>query len=139
MFSGLITELKSQAAEFVRTVKTREFWVYFVVMLMLAGIAFAGVYLAAGFDPLTRSQLRMAMSCRTGEAQIGTIIVGLFVFGIACVFTLGEVTAWVEAQREARAPGRRPSGLGYWRPLLHVVGTMLLGIGGFLLMSAWCT
>lgn len=139
MFSGLITELKSQAAEFARTVKTREFWVYFVVMLMLAGIAFAGVYLAAGFDPLTRSQLRMAMSCRTGEAQIGTIIVGLFVFGIACVFTLGEVTAWVEAQREARAPGRRPSGLGYWRPLLHVVGTMLLGIGGFLLMSAWCT
>lgn len=138
MFAGLITELKEQAAELVRTIRTREFWIYACVTVVLAVVAFAAVYLAAGFNPLTRNQLRMAISCRTGEAQIGTIIVGLFVFGLASVFTLGEVTQWIEAQRQSRAPGRRPPRLSFWRPLLHVLGTALLGIGGFLLMSAWC-
>ena len=139
MFSGLITELKEQAVELARTIRTREFWIYSCVTVVLAAVAFAAVYLAAGFNPLTRNQLHMAISCRTGEAQIGTIIVGLFVFGLACVFTLGEVTHWIEAQRRSRVPGRRPSRLSFWLPLLHVVGTALLGIGGFLLMSAWCT
>lgn len=139
MFSGLIKELRQQAAAVGEAVTTREFWIYFAVVLVLVGMALGVIYLAAGFDPLTRAQLRMAVSCRTGERQIGTIIVGLFVFGLACVFTLGEVVNWVEEKRQSRAPGRQSFKLSYWRPILHVIGTLTLGLTGYLLMSAWCT
>lgn len=139
MLSGLIKELRQQAAAVREAVTTREFWIYFAVVLALVGMALGVIYLAAGFDPLTRAQLRMAVSCRTGERQIGTIIVGLFVFGLACVFTLGEVVNWVEEKRQSRAPGRQSFKLSYWRPVLHVVGTLTLGLTGYLLMSAWCT
>ena len=139
MFSGLIKELKQQAEDLVRSGQTREFWIYLVVVLALVGMVLGGFYLAAGFDPLTRAQLRMAVSCRTGERQIGTIIAGVFVFGVACVFTLGEVVNWVEEKRQSRAPGRQSYKLSYWRPILHVLGTLALGITGYLLMSAWCS
>jgi hypothetical protein len=139
MFSGLIEELKRLGNAFRSGVKTREFWIYVVVIGALVLIALAGIYLASGFDPLTRSQLKMGFSCRTGERQIGTIIVGVFVFGLACVFTLGEVVHWVEEYRLERGRSRRRGNLNPWRPILHVVGTVILGVGGYLLMSAWCT
>lgn len=53
--------------------------------------------------------------------------------------SLGEVVNWVEETRMSRAPGRHMYPIGYWRPILHVVGTVGLGVGGFLLMQAWCT
>lgn len=139
MFSGLIKELRQQAASVASTVKTREFWIYLVVVLVLVGMMAGVVYLAIGFDPLTRNQLRMAISCRTGEGQIGTIIAGLFVFGLACIFTLGEVVHWVEEKKMSRSPGRQRINISYWRPILHIVGTLALGVTGYLLMSAWCT
>jgi hypothetical protein len=139
VFSGLIKELRAQVLDLAGSVKTSEFWIYVAVVLTVAGMVLGGFYLAAGFDPLTRAQLRMAVSCRTGERQIGTIIAGLFVFGVACVFTLGEVVHWVEEKRQSRAPGRQGYKLSYWRPILHVVGTLTLGLTGYLLMSAWCS
>jgi cytochrome bd-type quinol oxidase subunit 2 len=139
VFSGLTKELRQQAATVASTIRTREFWIYLAVVLVLVGMAAGVVYLAIGFDPLTRAQLRMAISCRTGESQIGTIIAGLFVFGLACVFTLGEVVHWVEEKRMSRAPGRQKIKLSYWRPILHVAGTLALGVTGYVLMSAWCS
>lgn len=139
MFSAVFKELGKQAGELANAAKTREFWIYVAVIFVLLAVALGGLYLAAGFDPLTRGQLKMAVSCRTGEGQIATIIVGVFVFGIACVFTLGEVVQWVEEKRRSRAPGRRAAKLSYWRPILHVAGTLLLGAIGFILMSVWCS
>jgi|GEM_PF-6452785 len=139
MLAGLVSELREQVALLRDAMKTRELWIYTGVIVALALVAFAGIYLAAGFDPLTRGQLRMAISCQTSEGKIGTIIVGFFVFCIACVFTLGEVTQWVEETRQNRVPGRRHYKLSYWRAVLHVLGTIALGIGGYLLMSAWCS
>lgn len=139
MFSGLIKEFGLQVAAVREAASTREFWIYVGVIVALTGMAIGIVYVAIGFDPLTRGQLRMAVSCRTGERQIGTIIVGLFVFGLASVFTLGEVVNWVEEKRQSRAPGRQSFKLSYWRPILHVAGTLLLGVTGYFLMSAWCS
>lgn len=139
MFSGLINELGQQLAALRAAVKTREFWIYVAIVLVLAGMGIGIFYLAIGFDPLTRGQLRMAVSCKTGEGQIGTIIVGLFVFGLACVFTLGEVVNWVEEKRMSRAPGRHSAPISYWRPILHIAGTLALGVTGYVLMSAWCS
>jgi hypothetical protein len=139
MFSGLINELKTQANNLRSAVKTREFWIYVAVIGVLALVGLAGTYLAVGFDPLTRGQLHMGFSCRTGERQIGTVIVGVFVFGLACVFTLGEVVHWVEEYRMSRSPGRRHIKINNLRPILHVAGTIILGVSGYLLMSAWCT
>ncbi len=139
MFSGLIKELGRQVEAVSDAVKTREFWIYLAIILVLAGMAMGIVYVAIGFDPLTRGQLSMAVSCRTGERQIGAIIVGLMVFGLACVFTLGEVVNWVEEKRISRAPGRQKFKISYWRPILHVVGTLVLGVTGYFVMSAWCS
>ncbi len=139
MFSGFFRELKSQIVALNQAVRTREFWIYVLVMMALLLVAAACVWLAVGFDPLTRSQLRMALSCRTGEGQLATIIIGGFVFGLACLFSLGEVIHWVEETRMARSPGRQPYTVGYWRPVLHVLGTVALGVGGFMLMRAWCS
>ena len=139
MFSGLIKELGRQVEAVSDAVKTREFWIYLAIILVLAGMAMGIVYVAIGFDPLTRGQLSMAVSCRTGERQIGAIIVGLMVFGLACVFTRGEVVNWVEEKRISRAPGRQKFKISYWRQILHVVGTLVLGVTGYFVMSAWCS
>jgi hypothetical protein len=139
VFSGFVKELERQVEAVSDAVRTREFWIYLAIVLVLAGMAIGIVYVAIGFDPLTRGQLSMAVSCKTGERQIGTIIVGLMVFGLACVFTLGEVVNWVEETRTSRAPGRQKFKISYWRPILHVVGTLALGVTGYLLMSAWCS
>ncbi len=119
--------------------RTREFWIYFGVIAELVLTAVAGIRLATGFDPITRGQLRMGFSYRTGEGQLATIIIGCFVFGAACVFTPGEVINWVEETRNSRAPGRQHYKIGCWRPILHVLGTLPLGVGGYLLLLTWCT
>ncbi len=139
MFSGFFRELKEQFDTLVQVLKTREFWIYFAVIVVLLVFVLGMVRLAVGFDPLTRQQLGMAFSCKTGQAQLGTIIVGLFVFAIACVFTLGEIVNWVEETRMSRAPGRQPYKIDYWRPLLHIVGTIALGATGYYLMLTWCS
>ncbi len=138
MFSGLIEELKRLASTFRSAVKTREFWIYVAVISGLVLLTLAGLYLAAGFDPLTRAQLKMGISCRTGERQIGAIIVGVFVFGLACVFTMGEVVHWVEDYRLSRGRNRRRDQPSHWRPVLSVAGTIVLGVSGYAMMSAWC-
>jgi hypothetical protein len=139
MFSGFFRECKAEIVSLVRLFKTRELWIYVGVILVLLLIAVAGIRLATGFDPLTREQLRMSFSCRTGEGQLATIIVGAFAFAMACVFTLGEVINWVEETRMSHAPGRQPYKVGYWRPILHVLGTVILGVSGYVLMLTWCT
>ena len=139
MFVGFFTELKSQFIELARMVRTREFWIYAAVVLLFCLLAFAGVRMAIGFDPLTRGWLGINFSCRTGGGQLATIIIGSFVFGLACLFTLGEVVNWVEETRMSRQPGRHMYPIGIWRPLLHVLGTIFVGVGGFALMQAWCT
>ena len=92
-----------------------------------------------GFDPLTRGMLGLGFTCKTGEGQLATIIVGGFVFGLACLFTLGEVVHWIEETRASRAPGRRNSAVGILRPVLHMLGTVLLGVTGYALMLSWCS
>ena len=139
MVAGFFRELKRQIVTLNQIVRTREFWIYFAVIVALAVIAFAGIWLAVGFDPLTRAQLQMRLSCRTGEGQLATIIIGAFVFGLSCLFTLGEVIHWVEEKRMSRAPGRLPYEVGFWRPVFYVLGTIGLGVGGVVLMRAWCS
>ncbi len=139
MFFGFFRELKAQLVTLGQVIRTREFWIYFVLIAVLLLIAVAGIRLATGFDPQTRGQLGMDFSCKTGEGQLATIIIGSFVFAIACLFTLGEVINWVEETRMARAPGRQHYKIGYWRPILHVAGTIILGVSGYVLMLTWCT
>lgn len=140
MFSGFFRELKEQIVEAGRVMRTREFWIYVGVILLLGLMAVAGFRLATAFDPLTRGQMQLDFSCRTGQGQLATIIVGCFVFVIACVFALGEVINWVESSRTARMPGREHYEVeSYWRPILFVVGTLALGGGLYLSLSVWCT
>ena len=139
LLAGFFRELKAQIVEVGQMIRTREFWIYVAVMLSLLLLAALGIRVATGFDPLTRGQLGMSFSCRTGEGQLATIIVGGFVFALACVFTLGEIIHWVEETRRARAPGRRGYKVNYWRPFLFLAGTLILGTGGYALMSSWCT
>ena len=138
MFSGFFRELKTQIQTLAEMLRSREFWIYAALILILVLIAAGGIRLATGFDPQTRTLLRMGFSCRTGEGQLATIIIGAFVFAIASIFTLGEVIHWVEETRMSRAPGRNFK-VGYWRPILHVLGTIILGVSGYSLMLAWCT
>jgi hypothetical protein len=139
MFSGFFRELKSQILTLGQIIRTREFWIYFAVIVVLLLIAAGGIRLATSFDPMTRGMLRMSFSCRTSEGKLATIMVGSLVFGIASVLSLGEVIHWVEETRELRAPGRLPHKISYWRPILHVVGTVALGTTGYLLMLSWCS
>lgn len=136
--SEFYREIRRQVINLNQILRTREFWIYVALILVMTLIAIAGIWVAVGFDPLTRGQLNMRFSCRTGEGQLATIIIGGFVFGLSCLFTLGEVINWVEETRMARAPGRHPYEISYWRPILHVIGTVTLGIGGFAMMRAWC-
>jgi hypothetical protein len=139
MFSGFFKELKSQMISVAQVVQTREFWIYLGVLVVLLLIAAGGIRLATSFDPMTRGMLRMSFSCNTGEGQLATIIIGSFVFLAASVVTLGEVINWVEETKISQAPGRHPYKISYWRPILHVIGTMALGGGGYSLMLTWCT
>jgi len=139
MASEFLRELKRQVIAVNAIVRTREFWIYVGVIAVFAALGVAGIWLAVGFDPLTRGQLQMRLSCRTGEGQLATIIIGAFVFGLSCLFTLGEVISWVEEKRMSRAPGRQPYEGGIWRPALHVLGTVVIGVGGLALMRAWCS
>lgn len=139
MASEFLRELKRQVIAVNAIIRTREFWIYVGVIAVFVALAVAGIWLAVGFDPLTRGQLQMRLSCRTGEGQLATIIIGAFVFGLSCLFTLGEVISWVEEKRMSRAPGRQPYEVGIWRPALHVLGTVVIGVGGLALMRAWCT
>lgn len=138
MWSGIFREMKTAFRDLAQMVQTRDFWIYVAVILVMVLIAAAGIRLASGFDPQTRHWLQMGFSCRSGEGQLATIIVGAFVFAIACAFTLGEVIHWVEEKRMSQAPGRHFE-VGYWRPILHVIGTVILGVSGYSLMLAWCT
>ena len=139
MAAGFFRELKQQIVILNQIVRTREFWIYFAVILVFVVIAVAGIWMAIGFDPQTRGNLQMRLSCRTGEGQLATIIIGGFVFALSCLFTLGEVINWVEEKRMSRAPGRQPYDGSLWRPALSVLGTAVIGVGGFALMRAWCT
>jgi hypothetical protein len=139
MFSAFFREVKSQLVTLNQIVRTREFWIYVGVICVFLLIAGAGIRLATGFDPLSRGQLNLSFSCNTGEGQLATIIIGSFIFAVACIFTLGEVVNWVEETRMAKAPGRKGYKVGYWRPILHVLGTVVLGVSGYSLMLTWCT
>lgn len=139
MFSRFFRELKSQLITLGEVVRTREFWIYVGVIAVLLLLAVAVLRLATSFDPMTRGMLRMGFTCKTGEGQLATIFVGSFVFSIASVVTLGEVINWVEETRASRAPGRYPHKISYWRPILHVLGTVVLGVSGYFLLLTWCT
>ncbi len=139
MLSRLFKELKVQAVEVVNVLRTREFWIYAAVILLMILMAVAVIRLATGFDPITRGQLHLGFSCQSGQGQMATIIVGCFVFAIACVFTLGEVVYWVEETRIARLSGHDYYPVNYWRPLCCVLGTVFLGVVGYLVLLTWCT
>ena len=139
MFSAFFREVKSQLVTLNQIVRTREFWIYVGVVCLFLLIAAAGIRLATGFDPLSRGQLNLSFACNTGEGQLATIIIGSFIFAVASIFTLGEVVNWVEETRMAKAPGRKIYKINYWRPILHVLGTVLLGVSGYSLMLTWCT
>ena len=139
MLLGLIKEIGQQLTAARESVKTREFWIYAAVISTLLLLAVGSMYLAVGFDPLTRAQMKMALSCRTGEGKIATIIIGCFVFGIASVFTLGEVIHWVEERRLSRAHGRHRIKLNHWRPIIAVLGTFVLGAAGAAMLMSWCS
>jgi len=139
MFSAFFREVKSQLVTLNQIVRTREFWIYVGVICLFLLIAAAGIRLATGFDPLSRGQLNLSFSCNTGEGQLATIIIGSFIFAVASIFTLGEVVNWVEETRMAKAPGRKSYKISYWRPILHVLGTVVLGVSGYSLMLTWCT
>ena len=139
MFSEFMFELKQQISMLVSVLKSREFWIYFVIVLRLGVIAAVGLYIAVGFDPLTRGQMGLGFSCRTGQGQLATIIIGGFVFAMACLVTLGEIINWVEAMKASRSPGRHQYEVNFWRPLLHMVGTLALALLGLGVMSTWCS
>lgn len=96
MFKGFFIELKEQVVTLGRLLRTREFWIYAALIVMLLLLAFAGLRMATGFDPLARGDLNLAFYCSTGEGKLATIIVGSSAFAIASLFTLGEVINWVE-------------------------------------------
>ena len=140
MFKEFFRELREQILEAGRVMRTREFWIYVAVIMVLALMAIAWLRLATAFDPITRGQMQLDFTCRSGQGQIATIIVGCFVFGMACLFTMGEVINWVESERMAKIPGReRYEVESIWRPLLHLLGTVLLGGALYLVLSIWCS
>ena len=139
MLRGFFQEIRRQYRSLCEIVQTREFWMYVTLILALVILGVLCVRMALGFDPLTRGLLGLGFTCRTGEGQLATIIIGGFVFGLACLFTLGEVVHWIEETRAARAPGRRNYEVSFWRPVLHVLGTVLLGLAGYALMLSWCS
>lgn len=139
MFSTFFRSLRAQILEINTAIRTREFWIYVGVILVLILMVAAFFRLATAFDPQTRSQLGLAFSCRTGEGQLATIIIGGLVFVLLCIFTMGEVIHWVEQTRTLKSKGREHYTVNYWRPILHVVGTVIIGVVGYSLLLSWCT
>ena len=137
MGSSLLRELRAQFEEIRAAVKTGEFWAYFGLLSALVGLMVGLAYVASGFDDLTRQQALLAIACRTGDAQLLTIIVGGMVFVILSFFTLGEVVNWFEHARHAKSIRRR-NYASKWRPILFVVGAIGSGIAGFVLLTSWC-
>jgi len=137
MWSAFFREISTQYQDIRTTVRTREFWIYFALVGALLGILIGLAYMAAGFDELTRQQALLAIACRAGDAQLLTIIVGGMVFGLLCLFTIGEVVYWVEDRRQARAAHRRSSA-STGRLLTFVIGALVLGGGGLFLLTSWC-
>jgi hypothetical protein len=137
IWAALGRELKLQIDDARKTVKTREFWVYFGLLTALAFTLIGLAYVASGFDEYTRQKALMAIACKAGDAQILSIIVGGMVFVLLSLFTLGEVVLWFENARQARA-NRRQNHASKWRPALFVIGALGLGVLGFLVLGAWC-
>lgn len=137
MWSSLLREISAQYEDVRATIRTREFWIYFVMICTLLAILIGLAYMAAGFDELTRQQALLAIACRAGDAQLLTIIVGGMVFGLFCLFTIGEVVYWVEDRRQARE-GRRRGSASTGRLLAFVLGALGLGGGGLYLLTSWC-
>jgi hypothetical protein len=139
MLNAFVREVARQFRSVREIMRTREFWMYVVIIAALFFLGAICVRMALGFDPLTRGLVGLGFTCKTGEGQLATIIVGGFVFGLAALFTLGEVVHWIEETRASRAPGRRNYEVNFWRPVLHVAGTLMLGVSGYALMLSWCT
>lgn len=129
--------LSTQYREIRDLMRTREFWVYFVLIAALLGLLIGLAYVASGFDELTRQQALLAIACRAGDAQLLSIIIGGMAFVLLSLFTLGEVVLWFEENRQARQAGLQYRG-SKWRPVLFVIGALGLGIGGFAAMASWC-
>ena len=112
-------------------------------VLLVFGLIIGAVFAIAFVSSRRFGPLALALAAGAVLADIWSewlaIIIGGFVFGLACLFSLGEVIHWVEETRSSRAPGRQSYAVGYWRPVLHVLGTVVLGVGGFMLMRTWCS
>lgn len=137
MWDSFIRELKDQIRTVRETIVTREFWIYFGVIVVLLAVAGGGAYLAIGFDTLSRQKMASLLACKTGDMQLLVIIVGGFIFMLLSLFALGEVTAWVEEKRQAKT-AQWKSVASIWRPIIFFGGAMTLGIGGAALMAVWC-
>ena len=139
MLNAFVREVARQFRSVREIMRTREFWMYVVIIAALFFLGAICVRMPLGFDPLTRGLVGLGFTCKTGEGQLATIIVGGFVFGLAALFTLGEVVHWIEETRASRAPGRRNYEVNFWRPVLQLAGTLMLGVSGYALMLSWCT
>lgn len=137
MWTQLIRELKTQAAEVREVIKTREFWVYFALIAALLGLLIALAYVATGFDELTRQQALLAIACRAGDMQLLTIIIGGMCFVLLGFFTLGEVVLWFENARRAKS-SRLTNRASKWRPAAFVLAAIGLGVAGFMVLGSWC-
>ncbi len=137
--SELRRELKQQLLDAYAEIRTKEFWVYFSLIVVFVLIFFAFLDMSLSFDFVTKSKLNLTISCKTGQGQMATIIVGLLVLMLACLFTLGQVVHWGEENRQLKKRGRtgyKP--LSFWKPMLHILGTVVLGLVGYLLLRSWC-
>ena len=137
MLETLFREIGNQLRTIRESVVTREFWIYVGAIAAIAAVGVGGAYFAIGFDTLSREKLAMVLACKTGQKQLAVIIIGAFVFCIASFFTLGEVAAWVEERRKAKAAGWKMN-TSILRPVIAMAGTLLVGIVGTVIMSFWC-
>ena len=137
--SRFLENSKRQMREIYAELHTKEFWIYLVLILLFVFLFFIIVRMAVNFDFVTRSQLRSAFSCKTGEGQMATIIVGGIVFVLLCVFSLGQVIEWGEENKQLRVRGRKGySPIPIWKPIAYVVGTVIVGVVGYSLLTSWC-
>lgn len=137
MLGTLFREIGLQFRAIREAMATREFWIYVGALLAIAAVGIGGAYFAIGFDNLSREKLHLVLACKTGQGQLAVIIIGAFVFCIAAFFALGEVAAWVEEKRQAKAAGWKMN-TSLWRPVIALAGTLLVGIAGTAIMSFWC-
>lgn len=137
MLDALAREIGNQLRAIREAMATREFWIYVGAFLAIAAVGVGGAYFAIGFDNLSREKLQLVLACKTGQSQLAVIIIGAFVFCIAAFFSLGEVAAWVEERRRAKAAGWKMH-TSIWRPIIAMAGTLLVGLAGTAIMSFWC-